>query len=152
VEHTHAQPVVTADDLRDKAAYLACRSRIDFALGAHAWPDRLDAGPGVWAAGAAFVKAVTCTTHGVPGFSPAELPALVRRTAGGDGVCLVHSEDESLTADSETSLRAAGRTDGGIVPAWRNREAELTALGTVATLARFTGATVVAAHVSSEAA
>jgi dihydroorotase (multifunctional complex type) len=152
IEHTHARPVITADDLREKAGYLAARSRIDFALGAHAWPDRLDAVAGVWEAGAAFVKAFTCTTHGVPGFSAAALRGLFGEAAQAGAVCLVHCEDESLTGDSERELRASGREDGGVVAAWRNREAELTALATVTTLARFMGATAVAAHVSSEAA
>src|SRR5918997_651326 len=45
----------------------ADRSRVDFALAAHAWPDRLEEVAGVYGAGAAFIKAFTCTTHGVPG-------------------------------------------------------------------------------------
>jgi len=150
IEHTHARPVITGDDLREKAAYLATRSRVDFGLGAHAWPDRLDAVPGVWAAGAAFIKAFTCTTHGVPGFSAGALRRLFAEAVQCGALCLVHCEDESLTSESERELRAAGREDGGIVAAWRNREAELTALATVSTLARFTGVTAVAAHVSSE--
>jgi dihydroorotase (multifunctional complex type) len=149
VEHTHARPVVSAADLADKRSYLAGRSRVDFALGAHAWPDRLDEIEGVWRAGAAFVKVFTCTTHGVPGFDAARLWRLFERAARCGAVCLVHAEDESMTASAEAELRAAGREDGGVIPAWRNREAELTALALTTLHARLAGARVVAAHVSS---
>src|SRR5579875_2936907 len=76
IEHTHAQPVRTAADLREKAAYLAHRSRVDFALAAHAWPGQREAIADVWDAGAAYIKAFTCTTHGVPGFNHADLMEL----------------------------------------------------------------------------
>src|SRR6266849_1270634 len=52
IEHTHAKPVVSAADLEEKREYLRDRARVDFALGAHAWPDRLDEVEGVWRAGA----------------------------------------------------------------------------------------------------
>ena len=152
VEHTHAAPVITAVDLREKREYLRDRAHVDFALAAHAWPDRLAEVAGVWRAGVAFVKAFTCTTHGVPGFDAAHLHALFTELAGADAVGLVHSEDESLTASAERHLHDLGRADGGVIPAWRNREAELTALAVVRVLAGATGATVVAAHVSNEAA
>ena len=67
IEHTHAAPVISAADLEAKREHLAGRAGVDYALAAHAWPDRLDEVPGAWAAGAAFIKAFTCTTHGVPG-------------------------------------------------------------------------------------
>jgi len=149
VEHTHARPVVSASDLAEKRSHLAERSRVDYSLGAHAWPDRLDELEGVWRAGAAFVKVFTCTTHGVPGFDAAHLWRLFGRATRCGAACLVHAEDESLTASAESELRAAGRDDGGVIPAWRNREAELTALTVTALHARLAGARVVAAHVSS---
>lgn len=149
VEHTHARPVVSASDLAEKREYLSTRSRADFALAAHAWPDRLDEVEGAWQAGVAFVKAFTCTTHGVPGFDAPHLEELFDRAARCDAVCLVHCEDEQLTRDAERGLRKAGRQDGGIVPAWRNRAAEVTALEMTSALARSCGARVVAAHVSS---
>ena len=152
IEHTHAEPVITADDLERKRAYLRDRSRIDFGLAAHAWPGRQDEIAGVWRAGVAFVKAFTCTTHGLEGLTADELGALFSSVASVGAVCLVHAEDEALTADAEARLRASGRDDGGIVPDWRTREAELTALGRTALLARRTGARVVAAHVSHPAA
>jgi dihydroorotase (multifunctional complex type) len=148
IEHTHARPVITVDDLREKAAYVAGRSRVDFALGAHVWPDRLDAVDAVWGGGVAFLKVFTCTTHGVPGFSASALRELFGRVADIDALCLVHSEDEDLTSQAERELRESSRADGGVIPAWRNRDAELSAVSTVAVLARSSGARVVAAHVS----
>ena len=99
IEHTHARPVITAADLRDKADYLADRSRVDFALGAHAWPDRLDEVAGVWRAGAAFVKAFTCTTHGVPGFSRRALRGLFREAAAAVRSAWSTARTRSLTRD-----------------------------------------------------
>ena len=152
VEHTHVAPVIGADDLEAKRRHLADRSVVDFALAAHAWPDRIDDVAPVWAAGACFIKAFTCTTHGVPGHGPAELNALLRAVAACDAVCLVHAEESTLLDRAEHDLRAAGREDGGVVPEWRNREAELTALAVTATLARETGARTIAAHVSQPGA
>ncbi|HEU4974370.1 MAG TPA: dihydroorotase family protein [Baekduia sp.] len=149
IEHTHGWPVRSVADLEEKRAHLTARSRVDFALGAHAWPDRLDEIGPLWRAGVAFVKAFTCTTHGVPGFDPAHLRGLFERVAAAGAVCLLHCEDESLTAEAERELRATGRADGGVIPAWRNRDAELTATGTVALLAARTGARAVIAHVSN---
>ena len=149
VEHTHARPVVTADDLAAKRAYLRDRACVDFGLGAHALPGRDDAVAGVWRAGAAFLKAFTCTTHGLTGFSTAELRRLFVAAGEAGAVCLVHCEDDALTADAERALRAAHRDDGSIVAAWRNLDAELVALATVEVLARRTGARVVCAHVGS---
>ena len=148
IEHTHAAPVVAAADLEAKREHLSGRSCVDFGLAAHAWPDRLDEVPGVWRAGAAFVKAFTCTTHGLPGFDADRLLDLFGRAAGCGAPCLVHCEDESLTAGAERALRATGRADPGVVPAWRNRPAELVALAAVGVLARLTGVTAIAAHVS----
>lgn len=152
IEHTHAAPVISASDLAEKREYLRLRSVIDFGLAAHAWPDRIAEVPGVWHAGAAFVKAFSCSTHGIPAFEPAAMQRLFEQIARADAVCLVHAEDDSMTATAEQELRASGRDDGGIVPAWRNRDAELTALGVTKTCAKTTGARVAAAHVSHPAA
>jgi dihydroorotase (multifunctional complex type) len=146
VEHTHAAPVISAADLEAKREHLRGRASVDFALAAHAWPDRLDEVAGVYEAGAAFIKAFTCTTHGVPGFDAARLHALFERAAGCGAPVLVHAEDESLTADAARRLR--DRDDGAVIPAWRSRAAEQVALSTVAVLARDTGARAIAAHVS----
>jgi dihydroorotase (multifunctional complex type) len=147
IEHTHGAPVRTAGDLEEKAAYLADRSVVDFALGAHAWPD----GPpvaGVWGAGAAFIKVFTCTTHGIPGHDAGHLERLFSQAAAADAICLVHCEDEAITRNAERRLRAQSLNDGSIVPLWRSREAELVAAELVASLARSSQARVVIAHAS----
>lgn len=148
IEHTHACPVVTAEDLRGKVNYLRGRSVVDFGLAAHAWKGRLEDAAGAWQAGALYVKAFTCTTHGVPGLSAAELYDLFTVLQAVGGVCLVHAEDEALTAHAERRLRTAGRADGAIVPEWRSREAEQVAVAGVCVLARSTGTRVVIAHAS----
>lgn len=148
IEHTHAGPVRTASDLVEKRAYLAGRSRIDFGLAAHAWPERLDDVEELWKAGASFFKVFTCSTHGVPGFDAAQLLALFRLVAALGAVCLVHCEDQSITALAEQRLRASGREDGRIVPEWRSLDAELAALVLTSFLARRTRARVVTAHAS----
>ncbi len=149
IEHTHAAPVVTPEELRRKADYLHSRSVVDFGLAAHAWKGRLEEAPLVWEAGALYVKAFTCTTHGVPGLSTADLRQLFASLRAVGGVCLVHAEDEALTAEAEARLRATGRTDGGVLPEWRSREAEQVAVAEVCVLARASGARVVLAHASS---
>ena len=152
VEHTHAAPVREPKDLHEKLAYLAARSRIDYGLAAHAWPDRLDTISDLWREGVAFFKVFTCTTHGVPGFDAGALRALFQQVAAAGAVCLVHCEDESITKRLEAELRASGRDDPGVIPEWRHPDAELVALSVVARLASLTGARVVTAHVSSPTA
>ena len=149
IEHAHGGPVRTPADLDDKRRYLHDRSVVDYALAAHAWPDQIGSVEGLWRAGVAFLKVFTCTTHGVPGFDPAGLLRLFRASASIGGICLVHCEEETITADAERELRAAGREDPGVIIEWRSREAEMTALAVVAQLARLTGARTVTAHVSS---
>ncbi|HZQ03046.1 MAG TPA: dihydroorotase family protein [Gaiellaceae bacterium] len=149
VEHTHARPVRTAQELREKRDYLRDRSVVDFGLAAHAWPDRLDAIAELWRAGVTYVKAFTCTTHGVPGLDAAHLLELFRRAASLGTPCLVHCEDESLTAAAEQALHTAGREDPLVVSEWRNRDAEAVAVAVTALLARRTGANAVVAHASS---
>jgi len=149
VEHTHHKPVRTVDDLIEKRRYLRDRSRVDFGLAAHAWPDHLDHIEPLWKRGASFFKVFTCTTHGVPGFDSGTLRRLLQRTAACGAICLIHCEDESITRDCEAALRSTGRNDGGVVPEWRHPDAELVALRVVAELADRTQARVVAAHLSS---
>lgn len=150
VEHTHAHPVRTPEELREKVAYLHGRSRVDFGLAAHVWPDRIDRMAETWAAGVTFFKAFACTTHGVPGLDAPTFRRALKALAAFDGACLAHCEDERTTLEAEAALRAAGRTDPGLLPEWRSREAELTAVSTVADLAVETGARVTIAHVSSQ--
>ncbi len=151
IEHTHAGPVLTAAALREKAEYLKHRSVVDFGLGAHVFPETLSRAREVWESGALYLKVFTCTTHGVPAMLPGDLLTLFRQVRDFGGVCLVHAEDEFLTAEAERRLRALRRMDGSILPEWRNREAELVAVNTVALLARFSQARVVIAHVSHAA-
>ena len=152
IEHTHSHPVRSAEFLRDKIQHVSRRSVIDFGLAAHAWPDQVGRHRALWESGVTFFKVFTCTTHGVPGFDAARLLGLFREVASFDGLCLVHCEDETITAEAERALRAAGRDDPAIVPEWRSREAEQVALSTMGLLARLTGVRAIAAHVSHAAA
>ncbi|MDH5423192.1 MAG: dihydroorotase family protein [Acidimicrobiia bacterium] len=149
IEHTHAHPIRSVIDLDTKVAYLDGRSNVDFALAAHTWPDRIDEMPALWEAGVAFFKMFTCTTHGVPALDGAHLLAALSTVAMIDGRCLIHCEDESITAEAERVLKEAGRDDPAILYEWRNREAELVAIAAASVLAETTGANATMAHVSS---
>jgi dihydroorotase (multifunctional complex type) len=149
VEHTHDGPVLSAEDLEEKRSFVEGRSLIDFGLAAHVFPESIERLGEVWAAGAAYLKAFTCTTHGVPGLDSATMLHLLRKVAEIDGICLVHAEDEPILTRAEQELRAQGRSDGGLIPDWRSREAELAAAGQVLALAAQTGARTVIAHASS---
>lgn len=148
VEHTHSNPVLTAEDLREKREYLKDRSVIDFGLMAHVFPDTIKHVPDLWKDGVAMFKVFTCTTHGVPGLLPDDLLRFFRSLSDVGARALVHCEDEFITEDNEERLRAALRDDYGVIPEWRSMEAELVAVNTVALLARLTGATITIAHAS----
>jgi len=148
VEHTHSNPVLTAEDLREKREYLKDRSVIDFGLMAHVFPDTIKHVPDLWEDGVAIFKAFTCTTHGVPGLLPDDLLRLFRSLFETGARGLVHCEDEFITEDNEERLHAALRKDYGVIPEWRSTEAELVAVNTVALLARLTGANITVAHAS----
>jgi dihydroorotase (multifunctional complex type) len=148
IEHAHGNPVRTTGDLRAKVDYLRGRSNVDFGLAAHAWPGRSHEVHALWAAGAAFFKLFTCTTHGVPGHTAAALQQHLNLTADVDAMSVIHCEDESITEAAEELLRAEGREDGGIIPQWRNRDAEVVAAAVTALLVRRTGARAAVAHVS----
>ena len=149
VEHTHGWPVTSATRLAEKREALRGRSYVDFGLAAHVWPDRLAELPALWRAGITFFKIFTCETHGVPAIRADLMPDVLAAIADIDAACLVHCEDDLMTARAEKLLREAGRTDPGVLPEWRSREAELVATGTVALLARLTGARATIAHVSN---
>ena len=151
IEHTHSHPIREAADLADKKRQLEGRSNVDYGLAAHVWPDRIGRLGELWAEGISFFKIFTCTTHGVPGLDPASLLSALRQIASFDGACLVHCEDETITADAEVALREAGREDGGLVIDWRNREAELVATAMTLALAGATGVRATVAHVSHPA-
>ncbi|NQV05672.1 amidohydrolase family protein [bacterium] len=152
VEHTHGSPVRTTDDLEEKRHYLRDRSHVDFGLAAHAWPDHIDHVEGLWKAGITFMKVFTCTTHGVPGFNNSDLRKLFGQTSRIGIPCLVHCEDETITAAEEQTLRAEGMTGGGVIPLWRNRDAEVVAVASATLLATRHRARMVVAHVSHPAA
>lgn len=149
VEHTHGHPVRTTAELRDKRTYLQGRANVDFGLAAHIWPEHIDEIPLLWSAGVTFFKAFTCTTHGVPGLDTARLLSALRRLGAAGAPALVHCEDEPITEEAERALRAAGRTDNGVIPEWRSREAEMVATQGTVLLAHLTGARVTIAHVSN---
>jgi dihydroorotase (multifunctional complex type) len=149
IEHTHGAPVRTLRDLEQKRSHLSSRSRVDFALAAHAWPGQTLEVAQLWRAGVAFIKAFTCTTHGIPGHGEGELQELFREAARASATCLVHCEDERLTAAAERRLRSGGRIDGGVIPEWRSREAEMAAVTATTELAARTGARAVIAHASN---
>ena len=148
IEHTHSSPVRTLEDFEAKVRRVGPRSRIDLALAAHAWPGGADALEPLARAGVAFFKVFTCTTHGVPAHGQKDLEALFSALAQFDATALVHCEDEGMTRSAEAELHASGRLDGGILPIWRSREAELRAVEMVLDTARRTGARVVVAHAS----
>jgi dihydroorotase len=102
----------------------------------------------LWEAGPAYLKVFTCETHGVPAVLAGDLLQCFRAAAAFDGLLLIHCEDDAMTRERERALRAMGRTDYGIVPEWRSREAEEVAAAETALLARMTGARAVIAHTS----
>lgn len=150
IEHSHGRPVRSVSDLTDKTQYLSDRANVDFGLAAHAWPGQTGQVGALWAAGVAFFKVFTCSTHGVPGHDAAALKAHLEASALAGAVSLMHCEDESLTEIAESTLQAQGRDDPGILPEWRNRDAELVAAVVAALLVRRTGARATIAHVSND--
>jgi dihydroorotase (multifunctional complex type) len=151
IEHTHAQPVRTEADLKAKREYLRSRSLVDFALAAHAWPTEVAGLGDLWSAGVAFFKVFTCTTHGIPGFGSGLLEETLGHLARLHAIALVHCEDEAATTLAGHRLRAEGREDGGVIPEWRSREAEILAVREVLELAHSSGSRVVIAHASHRA-
>jgi dihydroorotase (multifunctional complex type) len=151
IEHTHGWPVHELERLREKRAHLGGRAHVDYGLAAHVWPERLGQLEPLWHAGVGFFKIFTCTTHGVPGIGADRLLDVFGRLAELDARCLVHCEDELMTAAAERLLKAAGRFDPGVLPEWRSREAELVAVSHVAAAASLTGAVVRVAHASNPA-
>lgn len=151
LEHTHSHPVRSPLSLSEKLRHLAGRSHVDYGLAAHVWPEDIPGLRDLWRAGVTFFKVFTCTTHGVPGLSVAELKDCFDSVAAFGGTCLVHCEDEALTAAAQRSLLQAGRSDPGVILEWRSREAELIAVQVVALLARLADASVTIAHVSHPA-
>lgn len=152
VEHHRSLPfVLTADILRDKAAYLADRGLIDYALFGGVEPDNIDQLRPMWEAGAAAFKIFTCTVHGVSPIFPDKMVESFRELASFDAPVLVHAEDETILQTNGERLKAAGRKDFEVIREWRTREAEQVAASTTALLARITGCRVIIAHASHPA-
>ncbi|MGW1742911.1 dihydroorotase [Nocardia sp. NPDC001965] len=151
VEHTHSWPVHELTRLAEKRDLLADRAHIDYGLAAHVWPDRLEQIEPLWHAGVAFFKIFTCTTHGVPGIGSSGLLDVLGRLSELDARCLVHCEDELITAAAERLLRDADRVDPALLTEWRTREAELVAVSQVTAAAALTKANVRIAHASHPA-
>ena len=148
IEHTHSHPVRGLSFFQEKRAHTRDRSLVDYGLAAHLWPEDLPRVEELWCVGMQYFKVFTCTTHGIPAGLPGSMLKLFEAVAGCDALCLVHCEDEFITAESEERLRQEGRRDYGVLREWRSREAEQVASSTVSLLARITGARTVIAHVS----
>ena len=149
VEHTHGHPLKTVPDLNEKLAHLKSRARVDFGLAAHVWEEHIGDLAGLWQGGVAFFKIFTCTTHGVPAVEGATMTAVLTEVGRFGGNCLIHCEDETLTAEAERRLREQSRTDPGLLIEWRNRAAEEVAVQAAVILARHAGARATIAHVST---
>ena len=149
VEHTHAHPIRSVDDLIEKRHHLAGRANVDFGLAAHVWPDRINDIAPLAEEGIAFFKIFTCTTHGVPGLDSSAMTRALEAMSRTGSRCLIHGEDETITRDAELRLRALGRVDPGLLIEWRTREAELVAVGAAAAAVLETGAMATIAHVST---
>ncbi len=152
VEHTHARPVRTPEDLVEKIGHLRGRSNVDFGLAAHLWPEDIPGMPSMWEAGTSFFKVFTCPTHGVPGLDASMAGRALEMLGSLDASALVHCEDEALTALAEKKLIEQGRDDPGVLSEWRSRQAERTAITTIVALAAAHGSRVTIAHVSDAAA
>ena len=149
VEHHRSIPfVMNVDILKDKAAYLADRGLIDYALFGGIEPDNIDQIRPMWEAGAAAFKIFTCTVHGVTPVLPDTMLEAFRELAVLDAPCLIHAEDEMILNANAARLKAEGRQDFGVIREWRTREAEYVAASTTALLARVTGARIILAHAS----
>lgn len=149
VEHTHGWPLTDVERFVDKRNHLRDRSYVDYALAAHVFPEHVGEIRGLWEAGVSFFKVFTCATHGIPAVTPEILLEVFQELTSLDAACLVHCEDDVMTAANERRLKAEGRLDPGVIPEWRSREAELVAVGSAALLAKVTGVRATVAHASS---
>ncbi|MBM4314381.1 MAG: amidohydrolase family protein, partial [Deltaproteobacteria bacterium] len=148
IEHSHCTAVHSGAEFRNKRDYLKNRSVVDFGIGAHFPTESVDHVGEAEQEGAAFIKVMTCTTHGIKGVATGELQEAMSRYGRTGIPFLIHAEDEGLTAAAERRLKATSRRDGGIIPEWRSRLAETVAAQSVATIAEATGALTVFAHCS----
>jgi allantoinase len=149
IEHTHGWPLTDSTRVTEKRNHLRGRSYVDFGLAAHVFPEHANEIRGLWESGVAFFKIFTCATHGVPAVTAEVMLDVFQELADIDAACLVHCEDDLMTAHNERRLKSEGRIDPGVIPEWRSREAELVAVGSAALLARVTGVRATVAHVSN---
>ncbi|MEH7226733.1 dihydroorotase family protein [Bacillus sp. JJ1566] len=148
IEHTHAFPVRSVKTYQEKIDHLSTRSLVDFGLTAHVFPDDIGKLKELWESGATMFKLFTCTTHGIPTLTNDELYQVFTEVASFDGRCLVHCEDDSITAGNEMRLKDQHRCDNGIISDWRSETAEEIAVSNVALMARLTGVNATIAHIS----
>ncbi|MHB8773182.1 MAG: dihydroorotase [Syntrophales bacterium] len=148
IEHSHCTAVHSGEEFRKKRDYLHGRSVIDFGIGAHFPTAAIDQVGEAVEEGAAFIKVMACTTHGIKGVTTGELHAAMSRFGRTRVPFLIHGEDEGLTMTAEANLKAASRQDGGIITEWRSLLAETVAAHSVVTIAEATGARTVLAHCS----
>jgi len=148
IEHSHCTAVHSGAEFNKKRNYLKDRSVVDFGIGAHFPTESIDHVGEVEQEGAAFIKVMTCTTHGIQGVDTGSLFAAMTRFGHTRIPFLIHAEDTDLTAIAETQLKVASRQDGRIIPEWRNILAEIVAAQNVVTLATASGAVTVLAHCS----
>jgi dihydroorotase (multifunctional complex type) len=149
VEHTHASPIRSSAELREKKHHLTGRANVDYGLAAHVWPDKIHEIGELSAQGTALFKIFSCDTHGVPGLDSARMERALAEIARHGGRCLIHNEDQTLTAEAERRLKSDGRLDPGLLIEWRSRKAELVAVASTAAALLGTGAVATFAHVSS---
>lgn len=148
IEHSHCTAVHSGAEFRDKRDYLKNRSVVDFGIGAHFPTESIDHVGEALQEGAAFIKVMTCTTHGIKGVTTGDLHEAMSRYGKTNIPFLIHAEDEGLTSAAERKLRAASRQDGGLISEWRSLLAETVAAQNVAAIAEATGALTVFAHCS----
>jgi dihydroorotase len=148
IEHTHAHPIRSVEELREKQQHLSGRANVDFGLAAHVWPDRIEGMDELVGEGISFFKIFTCTTHGVPGLDSESLAGALEAVRRTDSRCLIHSEDEAITEAAEQRLRGLGRVDPGLLIEWRSREAEQLSVAATAAAVLESGAAATIAHVS----
>jgi allantoinase len=151
-EHHRTDPMVLdADVFADKREYLSAKAHVDFGLLAGGHPDNVESLRDLERAGAIAYKSFTCAVHGVPALESDAMSAVFTEIERLGGISMVHPEDELILQANEDRIRAAGRTDGGIIPEWRSREAEQVAVSTTLQIAKQTGVSLWLAHLSHPA-
>ena len=148
-EHHRTDPtVLTADILTDKRDYLADRARVDYGLLAGGHPENINQVAELETEGTFAYKSFTCEVHGVPALLSDAMSDLFAEIQRVGGISMVHPEDERMVNAAEERLKEAGRTDGGVIPEWRSKEAEQVAIATTLQIAKQTDVELWFAHLS----